>query len=331
MNNRTALILGGNGIIGREMVNQLLALNYEVYEISKPEDTSTIKIEKTVHIKCDRRCISSFKVAIDKVGHVFFDVVIDLIPFGKVDCEILHSILKGRIGHLVVLSTTLVYGINKHNNIKGEIKIGTPELAKKGFFGGYVDGKLSVEEYWTQSSFERWTIIRPYHILGGGSSIGCCPVHNRDSELLDLLLNSRELLLVAGGEFQISYIDVSDLCSMIKNIISKKSCFQKSFNAVHPKPVLVADYYRYLAELLGVKLKVKSISIDYVKQINYGWELTAFRHVYSGEKLYFESNFTPRISIKESLKNTLDNYPNSDIQAREVAKRMNIPPCQKFI
>ena len=46
-----------------------------------------------------------------------------------------------------------------------------------------------------------WTVIRPCHIYGPGSKLGCLPLHGRDDEIIDRIRRGETLKLVGGGYF----------------------------------------------------------------------------------------------------------------------------------
>lgn len=325
MRSKKILVVGGSGIIGQALCRELGRHEYNITSIY--QDEKQYNIPNHLHINVDinnkSELISIFGALGDNAFH--FDVIIDLIPFGYHTCNIISELFSLGFPHIILLSTTLVYDRSKRHKTSQVIGERHP-LSNLGILGGYVDKKLEVETYWKRSKYKKWTIIRPYHVLGEKSHIGCCPLHNRDPIIRQRILNGDPIRLVNNGEHIISYINPKDLAILIERIILNKKTYGKCYNAVHPKKVRVSEYYETLASLLGKKINIKYISIEELIALDYGWWMTAMEHNYSGEALYEVASYIPEYEIKTCLSDSLSCPPPLQTGIPTVSFRMNIPP-----
>ena len=142
---KSMLVYGGTGIIGQAI--EKLAPNYDI---------TFIGIKNVLKLKKKD-----------------WDVILHIYTFGEQD-------YFKDCGHIIIMSTALVYDRSKYTTQRITTK---HPISPIGIQGAYVDHKIQLEKYWQESKFN-WTILRPYHILGPGSYLGCIPPHNRDPQLI---------------------------------------------------------------------------------------------------------------------------------------------------
>jgi nucleoside-diphosphate-sugar epimerase len=106
-----------------------------------------------------------------------------------------------------------------------------------------------------------WTILRPCHIYGPGSLLGCLPAHSRDAELLQRLQNGEALKLVGGGHFLQQPIFAADLAATILSCAGNEKSYNQIFMAAGPEIVESREYYRIIADLLNVKLRIEELPV----------------------------------------------------------------------
>ncbi len=239
------LIIGGTGIIGKPTVFQALQSGYEVTTVGlnrAPEFPESVR-----QIVVDRNDSDAFRKRISELDQKW-DVVFDVYNLGKSHAVQVHELFQGIARHVFVISTTLVYDRSKPSF--SPIPSNQP-LAKLGTMGGYVDQKLSLERYWQAVKDLNWTILRPYHIVGAGSLLGCVPMHNRDPELLDRIQRGQPLALCSGGNSTFNFIHPKDIASIVLRSAGNPKTFRKSYNAVNPEKILAKNYYYLIGNVLG--------------------------------------------------------------------------------
>lgn len=97
------LVIGGSGLIGRQLVPHLLKQGHEVLVLSR--GNRPIEAPGAQHAQADRKDPNAVRHAIDGS----FDALIDNVAYVPEDGEGLLAALAGRIGHYILTSTAFVY------------------------------------------------------------------------------------------------------------------------------------------------------------------------------------------------------------------------------
>jgi len=300
------LILGGTGIVGTASALEALDKGFDV-TVSGIDKTPP-KHAKFVHAN-----------DLDKLKKNW-DAVFDVYTFGRKNAEQTHRRFKDKTGHLFVMSSTLVYDRDKlsYERIKPNHK-----LAEKGSQGGYVDHKLELENYWDSVDDMNWTILRPYHIVGKGSYLGCLPPHNRDPHLIHYIRRGK-IDLCDGGRVPINIVNPKDIGKTVLSTIGRN--FGKKYNVVNPEEVIARDYYLKIAELLGRDLEIGNISGENIWDSG-DWKLTTLPHLYDVSDLEEDRIYVPSTGLRESLREAMDNHPFPIKKDNTpVHKRMHMQP-----
>ena len=106
-----------------------------------------------------------------------------------------------------------------------------------------------------------WTIVRPCHISGPGSKLGCLPLHGRDPDLLRKMRAGETLQLVGAGHFLQQPILVHDLAETIISIAGHYTAHREIFNIAGPDVIKSRQYYQIIADKLAVELHIEEISV----------------------------------------------------------------------
>lgn len=186
--------------------------------------------------------------------------------------------------------------------------------------------KLRMEQF-IQSQTLPWTILRPYHILGPQSLLGCIPDHNRDPELVARLQRGEPLSLCNGGDISFNIVHPTDIGRAVLAVINTPKTIHKIYNCVNPTPVTARDYYAEIARQVGGTLKIKTKSYQEIWDEQGGWELTSLPHLYDVSDLERDTGFVPRISYQECIRDALAHPPVLDPTAPiPVHQRMTALP-----
>ena len=76
------------------------------------------------------------------------------------------------------------------------------------------------------------TVLRPCHVYGPGSLLGCLPMHGRNPQLLDKLQRGEPLILLGGGFFLQQPVFAEDLWRMAMSCLGTTVPTAKSIS--HP-------------------------------------------------------------------------------------------------
>lgn len=302
------LLLGGTGIIGTAVAQLAVEKGFDVTVSGiKP---GQVKYTTFVHAND----------VFEEPGT--WDLVFDICSFGRSAAEKTYVAFRARTSKFVLMSSTLVYD---RTNISYKPITSTHKRADFGTQGGYVDAKLSLESFWESVTDVPWTIIRPYHILGKGSYLGCLPPHNRDPCLLKAI-SSGSISLCDGGRIPLNVVNPRDIGEVVLRMLqTTKTDFQK-YTVVNPEEITARDYYRAIADNLGVSLNIKSLLGEKVWDSK-EWVLTTLPHLYDVSDLKKDIGFVPCISFEKSLKEAMSvQLPVTSKRDLSVYERMHKSP-----
>jgi nucleoside-diphosphate-sugar epimerase len=321
------LLIGGGGIIGKAVVWEALKENYEITTLSKEKEISFPS--KIKQILIDRKNRKGFQEVITNLKEQW-DVVFDIYAYDEADAKQTYTCFKDKAKHIFIMSTTLVYNRSKPNT--NPIKSNHP-LAKKGILGGYVDKKLTLEQFWHKIKDVNWTILRPYHIIGATSLLGCIPLHNRDPKLLKRIKNGEELELCNGGKIELNFVHPTDIAKIVLKSVENKKTFQKAYNVVNPEKIIARKYFELIGKELGKEIKIKNKPISEIWNEKKGWELTTLPHLYDITDLREDIGFVPDIPLQKAIQDAIKDYPETieDLSEIPVHQNMNLLPRPKPI
>lgn len=302
------LILGGTGIVGTATAKEAVK---EGLHVSVTGIDTRFGIPEGVHFVHHDN--------LDLLSAQEWDVVFDIFCFDVKQAR-KTSALKSK--HTFVLSTTLVYDRSRYSFDR--ISSNHP-LCDLGFQGGYVDKKLEIEDFWGKNN-GNWTILRPYHILGPGSFLGCLPPHNRDPDLLRKIEQNDSIELCDGGRIPLNIVHPKDIGKVVLNAMGNPETFRKAYNVVNPTEVIARDYYLKIAELLGTKLTIKNKSGENV-WFDGKWVLTSLPHLYDIGDLSQGSGYVPNMELEECLRDAIACHPKKPEGKIPIHQRMHyLPP-----
>lgn len=253
MNSPTRLlILGGSGFLSGTLARTALDQGWAVTVVTRGQRPVP---HGTVAVKADRQDRSGFAKTLAAVGGAW-DLVVDAIPFTPGDAEQDVEVFAGRVGRLVFVSTDFVYD-------PGRRTIPQPEKAASYAAGGYGGLKRAAETILEQTATDKlpWTVLRPGHIYGPGSHMGCLPLQSRNPQLIDDILARRPLRLVGGGLFLQQPVFAPDLAETILDTVRHPRTVGGIFNVAGPDRVESREYYRVLGTLLGRDVSIEEVPV----------------------------------------------------------------------
>ena len=174
MKSLNILIIGGSGFVSGTLAERALAAGHAVWTVTRGERTLPDGVTPLI---VDRQDRDKFASTIESTG-VTWDLVVDCIGFELADAEQDIAVFHDRARQLVFISTDFVYEPTARRFPQGEEGVFQPD--------GYGGNKRRCELAFVNSDCGdmAWTIVRPCHIYGPGSLLGCLPLHGRDPELI---------------------------------------------------------------------------------------------------------------------------------------------------
>ena len=287
------LIIGGSGFLSGTLARLALKKDYQVWAVTRGMRSLPPGVEP---ITVDRHDEQDFHRVITAQG-IHWDLVVDCIAFDQNDILQDVSVFPAVSDHLVFISTDFVYEPGSREFPQGEES--TAYLS-----GGYGGKKRQAEIALQKADTQKmgWTILRPCHIYGPGSQLGCLPQHSRDQELINRLRAGEPLKLVGGGYFLQQPILASDLSETILSVPGKTAANQQILCTAGPEFVESREYYSIIAKILGVGLSIEEISVqDYLHNHPESASFLCHR-IYDLSKLRAAGCAVPSTPLEEGLK-----------------------------
>jgi nucleoside-diphosphate-sugar epimerase len=250
---RNILIIGGSGFLSGTLARRAQAAGHRVWTVTRGVRPQPAGVTTLV---ADRHDEHAFAAAIASAG-VRWDLAVDCIAFNAADILQDVSVLTRCVQHLVYVSTDFVYLPARRRFPQDEE---SDHYLIDGYGGLKRQGELTLAA--ADTGGMAWTVVRPCHIYGPGSQLGCLPLHGRDPNLLARLRGGETLRLVGGGCFLQQPVLASDLARVILDVPGKAATFGQIFCVAGPDIVESREYYRIIAEALGVELEVDEVSVS---------------------------------------------------------------------
>lgn len=246
------LIIGGSGFVSGTLAERAVADGHTVWTITRGQRSLP---DGVIGLIADRQEQETFAEVVAEAG-VNWDLVIDCIGYEEADAEQDIAVFRELTPHLVFVSTDFVFDPSRRQFPQGE-------ESDHYLADGYGGKKRLCEFALTGGDMRdmRCTIVRPCHIYGPGSLLGCLPLHGRDAQLISKLRAGETLQLVGGGHFLQQPILARDLADLLLSIEGNERAYNQIFCAAGPDIIESREYYRIIADVLGVELKVEEISV----------------------------------------------------------------------
>lgn len=287
------LSIGGSGFVSGTMARLATAKGHDVTVVTRgrrplPEGVKAITIDRD-----DRE---GFASALSGVHD--WDLVVDCIGYDPEDADQDIEVFRNRCAQLVFVSTDFVFDPTAR-------EFPQTEEADRYATEGYGGKKRECERIFERSDFgdSQWTIVRPCHIYGPGSKLGCLPRHGRDDGLIDRIRRGEPLDLVGGGHFLQQPIYAEDLCSLILSAAGNAETFGRIFCTAGPNIIESRTFYDLIASALGVPPSpVNEISVQAHLAENPAGAPFCCHRVYSLDRIGAAGLDVPQTPVAEGLR-----------------------------
>ncbi|WP_165972283.1 NAD-dependent epimerase/dehydratase family protein [Paenibacillus piri] len=302
-----ALILGGTGVISRQIVERGLMAGHEVAVFNR--GTKRLPFAGDVEwIHGDKSDRAGFAKLMEGRR---FDAVIDMISFNETDARSTVETFKHSAGQLIICSSVAVYKRPYRSN---PIREDAEELFDNPVFG-YAYEKAQMERYLQQVIREGElpvTIIRPSLTYGvGAANLG---VLRQNYNIVHRIRSGKPLVMFGDGTTPWSFTFAPDLAKAFVGAIGNKRTFGQAYHATNEEVRVWNDLYLEFGRILGIEPNIVHIPSDLLIRANPG----LFAHLYY-EKGYSGlmdnakvkrdiPSFEVAISLNEGLQMMLDWY-----------------------
>jgi len=292
-NSLKILLIGGSGFVSGTLARTAVQAGHAVWAVTRGKRPLP---EGVTGITVDRHDRETFQRLIGDMD-VHWDLVVDVVGYQVEDAQQDIEVFSSRAKHLVFISTDFVYEPSKRR---------FPQSEEPADYNteGYGGGKRACErELMTRDTGDMaWTVLRPPHIYGPGSLLGCLPLHGRDPELIQKLRAEEPLQLVGGGHFLQQPMFVTDLAETILSCAGTPEAYNQVFNVAGPDVIESRQFYQIIAELLDIELRIEEIPVDAYWRDQPDKRNFLCHRFYNLQKLHDHRLKVPQTPIKEGLR-----------------------------
>lgn len=235
------LSIGGSGFLSGTLARTAIKQGHDVQVVTRGQRPLPRGVEGIVADRKDREGFA--KTIASASGD--WDLVVDCIGYDPEDAEQDVACFRDRARQIVFVSTDFVFDPAHRVFPQSEE---TEHYATEGYGGK----KRACEVVLANADLgdTSWTAVRPCHIYGPGSKLGCLPHHGRDEEIIDRIRRGETLRLVGGGYFLQQPILARDLSELILSFAGNEKTFGEIFCAAGPDIIESRTYYDEIARVL---------------------------------------------------------------------------------
>ena len=295
------LLIGGSGFVSGALAQRALQAGHQVQAITRGQRPLANDVHALV---ADRHNSAQFTDCIAQAHaqqNAPWDLVVDCIGQKVEDARQDLALFSDRARHLVFISTDFVFDPAQRQ---------FPQPAENPHFlsTGYGGNKRLCEEEFLRApaSAMQWSIVRPCHVYGPGSQLGCLPQHGRDPHLIAHLRAQKPLALVGGGYFLQQPIFAADLADLILSCANNSQAHQQIYQAAGPDIVESRHYYQIIADILNVPLQIEEIPVDTYRQAHPEHHSFLCHRIYDLNKLRDHQLQVPSTPLETGLRQQVE-------------------------
>ncbi len=249
---RRLLSIGGSGFVSGTLARHAVRAGWDVTVLSRGQRPLP---EGVKGLQADRKNADDFAAAVKDCGD--FELVVDCIGYDPEDAVQDVEHFRHRAKRFVFVSTDFVFDPAHRSFPQGE-------ESQHYLSASYGGKKKQCEQILADSDCGQmeWTVVRPCHIYGPGSLLGCLPTHGRDKDLIARMQREEPLKLVGGGHFLQQPILAGDLADLMLSLADCDQAAGRIFQAAGPDIVESRAFYQIIADLLEVGLQIEELPVD---------------------------------------------------------------------
>jgi nucleoside-diphosphate-sugar epimerase len=292
------LIIGGSGHVSGTLARTALAGGHHVWTITRGKRPVPGGAKSLVVDRHDHKAMASVIAGENRV----WDLVVDCICYDVPDIQQDIDLFRNRARQFVFVSTDFVYNPAQRTFPQPEETDHYAQMDKGSKSYGLKKRLCEQALMDADTGDMAWTIVRPCHIYGPGSELGCLPLHGRDPDLIRKMQTGEALQLVGAGHFLQQPILVHDLAATIISIAGCDTVGREIFNIAGPDMIESWQYYQIIADVLAVDLQIEEIPVQSYAEQNPDKAPFLCHRIYNLNRLQVSDLNVPSTSIEEGLR-----------------------------
>ncbi|WP_163536132.1 NAD-dependent epimerase/dehydratase family protein [Gracilibacillus sp. YIM 98692] len=269
------LVIGGTGVISREVVKQLAEANHHVIVFSRGNKKETLFQDKVEHIYGDKGQKQTF---MEQMHEVDVEIVIDMISFHEEDARTTLEAFSSKAEQIIFTSSVAAYQRPYPFLPAREAQL---SLTKDPSFR-YAYEKAEMERYLQQKIKEESlpiTIIRPSLTFGvGGMNVG---VLRQNVNIVHRIEQGKPLVLFGDGTTPWNFTFVPDLAKAYVGLVGNKEAYGEDFHITNEEHSTWKDLYEAFGKAVHKEPEIVYIPSSWLYEVN----TSLFDHIYY-EKCY---------------------------------------------
>jgi len=318
----TALVTGGNGLIGVNLANKLLENDYKVVSIDLKynkiyEEKSLIQIPCSVLEK--RKLSEIFKsfdvdyiyhfggISTDDFSHFIRSKLYEVNIVGT--ANLINEAVNHNIKRFIFPSSASIYNEGVDLNENSEIKLSTPyEISK---YASENDLRIANQKFGLN-----YTIFRLHNVFGSGHA-GKVTYGNVVSRFIYQLKNGEGVTIFGDGTQRRQFTYILDILDPLLECLENEGAFNQTFNLGSDSSTTILELLEKVAKVLKVKTRKR-----YEKTL-----LTPIKHLCDhskAQKTFLNIKETPFVQAIEEMEREYEPESNKSIYnyAPEIIKKL---------
>ena len=287
------LLIGGSGFVSGTLATVALAAGHTVAAVTRGQRPLGAGVTSLI---ADRRDRAAFAEAIT-AQRQSWDLVVDCIGYEVADAEQDVALFRELAKQLVFISTDFVYDPAHRRFPQGEA---SEHYLSDGYGGKKRQCEIALQQ--SDTGNMAWTVVRPCHIYGPGSLLGCLPMHGRDPDLITKLQRGEPLTLVGGGHFLQQPIYGADLARTILSCAGNANAYGQIYVTAGPEIIESRAFYQLIGEILGVTVQINELPVQQFLAENPDRHSFCCHRIYDMRKLRDHGLYVPDTPLAEGLR-----------------------------
>ena len=323
------LILGGTGVISREIVKQALELGHEVTIFNRGSKPCYVPEQVTV-VHGDRNKTEDFK---QKMAELNVDTVIDMTCFDEKAAKQTVDVFGNKVKQIIITSSIAAYNrpYKSYPIHEDEEKLDTKGEFSYGFH------KAEAERY-LQSRMGKEaaaiTIIRPSLTFGPGAANFGILRQNRN--VVRRIREGKQVVMIGEGVIPWSFTFVRDLANGFLLSCGNERTYNECFHITNTEIVMWEDLYKAVGQAVGKEPKFVYVPTILLREMlpdvcaHLNFEKVYFS-VFSMDKFKKAApEYEPRVKLADGVKELVDWWDSVDFPYDEERDKMEDEICRYY-